>query len=315
LLCVSSGNVIQLIRETDLATSVAIQRNPLYADFYADAATQARVHIVENVRIARDTYRVRFECLEIARRIVPGQFVMVRLADMNDPLLGRPLALYNTVDDGSGSPTAIDVVYLTLGKMTHKLASFTPGQELDVWGPLGNGFPPLATDHLIMVAGGIGQTPFLALGLEYLKLRTFGDRPRSVPRAKRVTLCYGVRTADLAAGLPDFKAAGFHVRLSSDDGTVGHHGLVTDVLSEVLHESRDEDRLVVCCGPEPMMHAVAELCQRDNAPCLVSLETPMACGIGICFSCVTKVRQADGSWDWKRTCVEGPIFDAQKIEW
>ena len=64
-----------------------------------------------------------------------------------------------------------------------------------------------------------------------------------------------------------------------------------------------------------MMDAVAELCQRTNTRCLVSLETPMACGIGICFSCVTKVRQPDGGWDYKRTCVEGPIFDAQKIEW
>jgi dihydroorotate dehydrogenase electron transfer subunit len=298
-----------------LATSVAIQRNPLHADFYADAATQARVQVIKNVRIARDTYRVRFACPEIARRIVPGQFVMVRLAGMNDPLLGRPLALYNTVDDAGGSPAAIDIVYLTLGRMTTRLASFAAGQELDVWGPLGNGFPAIATDHLIMVAGGIGQTPFLALGHEYMGLRTFGDPARPAARAKRATLCYGVRTAELAAGVPDFESARIDVRLSSDDGTVGRRGFVTDILSDVLQESRDENRLVVCCGPEPMMHAVAELCGRKDAPCLVSLETPMACGIGICFSCVTKVRQADGSSDWKRTCVEGPIFDAQKIEW
>jgi dihydroorotate dehydrogenase electron transfer subunit len=83
----------------------------------------------------------------------------------------------------------------------------------------------------------------------------------------------------------------------------------------VLSESSGVDRLVVCCGPEPMMHAVAELCQRSETPCLVSLETPIACGIGICFSCVTKVRQPDGGWDWKRTCVEGPVFEAAKIEW
>lgn len=289
--------------------------NPLHADYYADAANQARVRIVENVWLARDTYRVRFNCPEIARRIVPGQFLMLRLAGCNDPLLGRPLALYNTVDDANGQPAAIDVVYLTLGKMTRRLARCLPGDELDVWGPLGNGFPTIPTNHLIMVAGGIGQTPFLALGQEYLGHRKFGDPPREIAPSKRVTLCYGVRTADYLAGVDDFKAAGLDVRLSSDDGSIGHHGFVTDVLGNMLDETEGVDRLVVCCGPEPMMHAVARLCERHETRCLVSLETPMACGIGICFSCVTRVRQPDGGWDYKRTCVEGPIFDAQKIEW
>jgi dihydroorotate dehydrogenase electron transfer subunit len=298
-----------------LAHPAIADRNPLYAEYYADAACQARVILIENVCLARDTYRVRFECPEIARRIVPGQFVMLRLAGMNDPLLGRPLALYNTVDGAGGAPSAIDVVYLTLGKMTRRLAHYAPGDELEVWGPLGNGFPAIATSHLIMVAGGIGQTPFYALGQEYLGLRTFGSPPRTVPRAGRISLCYGVRTSDLLAGVPDFKSVGIDVRLSSDDGTIGHHGLVTEVVSDLLAETHGEDRLVVCCGPEPMMHAVAALCRRNDAPCLVSLETPMACGIGICFSCVTKVCQPDGGWDYKRTCVEGPIFDAQKIEW
>jgi dihydroorotate dehydrogenase electron transfer subunit len=225
------------------------------------------------------------------------------------------LALYDVSRDASGAPTAIDVVSLVLGRMTRRLAEVAAGTELEVWGPLGNGFPPRATEHLIMVAGGIGQTPFLALGQEYLGRRQYGSPPRTVPPAKRVTLCYGVRTADLLAGVPDFEAAGFDVRISSDDGSVGHHGLVTELLNGVLAETHGVDRLVACCGPEPMMHAVAELCQRKQTPCLVSLETPMACGIGICFSCVTKVRQPDGSWDWKRACVEGPIFDAAKIEW
>jgi dihydroorotate dehydrogenase electron transfer subunit len=289
--------------------------NPLHAAYYADAARQCRVRIVENVKLARDTYRVRFECPEIARKIVPGQFLMVRLAGLDDPLLGRPLALYDVVLDGAGQPSAIDVVYLVLGKMTGRLAECGPGDELDVWGPLGNGFPPQPTDHLIMVAGGIGQTPFLALGQEYLGRRQYGSPPRKFPAARKVTLCYGVRTAALAAGIDDFRSAGFDLRSASDDGTLGHHGLVTDLLRDALLESAGQDRLVVCCGPEPMMEAVAKLCHVAPAPCLVSLESPMACGIGICFSCVAKVRQDEGGWDYKRTCVEGPIFDAQRIEW
>jgi dihydroorotate dehydrogenase electron transfer subunit len=298
-----------------LASTVSSDRNPLHADFYADTATQARVAVIENVQLARDTYRIRFECPAIARRIVPGQFLMLRLAGLNDPLLGRPLALYDTVLDAAGRPFAIDVVYLRLGKMTHRLAAYRAGDELEVWGSLGNGFPPIATDHLIMVAGGIGQTPFKALGQEYLGTRQYGQPPRTVPTAKRVTMCFGVRTADLAAGVPDFEAAGIDIRLSSDDGTIGHHGLVTDLLRELLEEDPGENRLVTCCGPEPMMHAVSKVCGEHDTRCFASLETPMACGIGICFSCVAKVRQPDGSWDWKRTCVEGPIFDAARIEW
>ncbi|MEX2308685.1 MAG: dihydroorotate dehydrogenase electron transfer subunit [Pirellulales bacterium] len=297
------------------AHTIDRHHNPLHADFYADQARQSRVRIVENVRVARDTYRVRLECPEIARRILPGQFLMLRLADMNDPLLGRPLALYDTVRDESGETTGADIVYLTLGKLTRRLARYCDGEEVDIWGPLGNGFPPLPTEHVIMVAGGIGQTPFLALGQEYLGLRQYGDPPRHVPRAKRVTLCYGVRSAELLAGVPDFISAGFEVRISSDDGTVGHHGYVTDLLGRVLDQTRGQDRLVVCCGPEPMMHAVADLCRLNETRCIASLETPMACGIGICFSCVAKVLQPDGSWDWKRTCVEGPVFDAEKIVW
>jgi dihydroorotate dehydrogenase electron transfer subunit len=298
-----------------LAGTVSTERNPLHADFYADAAVQACVPVVENLRLARDTYRIRFDCPQIARQIVPGQFLMMRLPGVNDPLLGRPLALYDTIRDSAGTPAAIDVVYLTLGKMTRRLAQHSAGDEVEIWGPLGNGFPPITTDHLIMVAGGIGQTPFYALGQEYLGLRQYGAPPRSVPRAKRVTLCYGVRTAELLAAVPDFEAAGIDVHTSSDDGTVGHHGLVTDLLARVLDQTRGEGRLVVCCGPEPMMHAVADLCRLNETRCIVSLETPMACGIGICFSCVAKVHQPDGGWDWKRTCVEGPIFDAERIEW
>ncbi len=298
-----------------MAPTVSVNRNPLHADYYADAACQVRVRVIENVQLARDTYRVRFECHEIAHRIVPGQFIMLRLASVNDPLLGRPLALYNTICDAAGVASTIDVVYLTLGKMTHSLARCAVGTELDVWGPLGNGFPAFETNHLIMVAGGIGQTPFLALGQEFLGLRSYGTPTRCGARAGRTTLCYGVRTANYLAGVPDFESAGIEVLLSSDDGTVGHHGFVTDLLSDLLSETTGEERVVVCCGPEPMMHAVADLCRLNETRCLASLETPMACGIGICFSCVARVRQPDGGWDYKRTCVEGPIFDAAQIEW
>ena len=296
-------------------TAPECEPNPLHAASYADRASQHRVVILENVQLAHDTYRVRLECPEIARQIVPGQFIMMRLSGVNDPLLGRPLALYDTVLGESGMPAALDIVYLTLGKMTRRLARRCPGDELDVWGPLGNGFAPQPTAHLILAAGGIGQTPFLALAKEFLARKRYGDPPRIVPPAQRVTLCYGVRTAALLAGVSDFEAIGCDVRVSSDDGSVGHHGFVTDLVGQVLDETRGTERRVVCCGPEPMMEAVADLCRLNEVRCQVSLETPMACGIGICFSCVAKVRQPDGEWDYKRTCVEGPVFEAEQIVW
>jgi dihydroorotate dehydrogenase electron transfer subunit len=286
---------------------------------YADRALHEQVTVVENVRMARDTYRIRLDCPEIARRIVPGQFVMLRLAGCDDPLLGRPLALYDTVLAGGGKPVGIDIVYLVTGKMTARLASYRRDQTLDIWGPLGNGFSPLPIEHLIMVAGGIGQTPFMAVGREYLGHRHYGTPARTLPKSKKVTLCYGARSADYLAGVDDFRAIGIDVRLSTDDGTAGRRGFVTEVLREVLQNAADEIATgrarILCCGPEKMMEAVAHLAHQAGVPCQVSLETPMACGIGICFSCVTKVRQPEGGWDYRRTCVEGPVFDAEQIVW
>jgi len=295
--------------------------NPLHAAYYADRAVQQTVEIVENARLARDTYRVRFRSPEIASRIVPGQFVMLRLADVSDPLIGRPLALYDTVPSAADQPEAVDVVYLVKGKLTSRLWQMQAGQRLDVWGPLGNGFEGSGfrvqgsgDAHLVMVAGGIGYTPFLALAQEALGKKRYGDPPRDVPRVSRATFCYGARTAEYFAGLEDFERLGIDVRLATDDGSRGHHGLVTDVLKQVLAEGAAGAR-IVCCGPEPMMEAAARIAREAKIRCQVSLETPMACGVGICFTCVAKVRQADGSWDYKRTCVDGPVFDAEMIEW
>jgi dihydroorotate dehydrogenase electron transfer subunit len=105
-----------------------------------------------------------------------------------------------------------------------------------------------------------------------------------------------------------------NIQVSTDDGSRGHNGLVTDLLDRALSGSI-ESAQILCCGPEPMMERVCEIARAADVPCLVSLETPMACGIGICFSCVAKVRDSAGGWDYKRTCVEGPVFEASKIQW
>jgi len=288
--------------------------NPLHARHYADRSICQEVRVCHREQLARQTFLVRTECPSIAQRITPGQFVMVRSPRSDDPLLGRAFAMYDVALDERGLPQSIDIVFHVTGKITRLLADVHPGEPLELWGPLGNGFQSEPVEHLVMVAGGIGQTPFLALAKEYLGLQTFGDQPRNVSRIERVSLCYGARSADLLAGVADFEALGIPVHITTDDGTSGHHGLVTSVLEQVLDETELEV-LIVCCGPEPMMEAVSRLAIARHLPCRVSLETPMACGVGICFSCVARVRLEDGSWDYKRTCVDGPVFSAEQIVW
>jgi dihydroorotate dehydrogenase electron transfer subunit len=273
------------------------------------AFVQSTADVIENVRLAHNTYRIRLHFPGLARLIRPGQFLMLRLPGRSDPLLGRPFALYDTVLDDGGHPIGVDVVYLVVGKMTGLLAEVGASERLEVWGPLGNGFPDLdGRKHVGLVAGGIGQTPFLAHVRDLLGRRGYGGRPvRRI--VDRVTLFYGVRTAELAAGVEDFYAAGAEVELASDDGSLGYHGYVTQLLEQ--HSASDH---LVGCGPEPMLHALAKLAARRGTPCHVSLETPMACGAGVCFSCVTRVRTADG-WDYRRVCVDGPVFDAACLAW
>ncbi len=265
--------------------------------------------VTEHIQLAERTHRVRLECPEIAAAIRPGQFVMLRLPGTTDPLLGRPFALYDTVLDDRGKPVGLDVVYLIVGKMTGRLPGVEPGEALEVWGPLGKPFLDVGTPKQVaFVAGGIGQTPFLAFARELLGTRGFGgDPPRK--RTDKVLLYYGVRTASLAAGVDDFRAAGVEVHMASDDGSIGAKGFVTQLLA-----SHGKTGPLVGCGPEPMLHALAKGAREWNVPCQVSLETPMACGIGICFSCVTKVTTADG-WDYRRVCIDGPAFDAAGLVW
>lgn len=133
-------------------------------------------------------------------------------------------------------------------------------------------------------------------------------------RAGRVSVCWGARHAGLFGGIEDFRAAGFDVHQATIDGSAGLRGTVVDLLERRL-ASATADVYVACCGPDPMMAAVARWAARRAVSCDVSLEAPMACGIGICFTCVARVRDETGGWDYRRTCVEGPVFDATRIDW
>lgn len=284
------------------------------SDLPPSHALQRTARVIENVPVARDTFRMRLDAPEIARIIRPGQFLMVRpgLGGSSDPLLGRPFALYDVARDSGGEPVAVDVVYITIGRGTQALAAMRPGDRVSAWGPLGNGFgPPPAGENVAFVAGGIGQTPFLALARWWLGTATYAGELIKKPAAS-ATIFYGVRDSGLLAGVDDFRAAGMAVHLATDDGSAGHHGFVTDLLAAQLDAGASYAR-VVGCGPAPMLGALQKLAATRSLACDLSLENHMACGFGACFSCVAPIRQPDGSIDLKRVCVEGPIFPAQDV--
>jgi dihydroorotate dehydrogenase electron transfer subunit len=300
---------------------------------YADAAAFREARIVRHVRIAENAWRVRLDCPEIAAVAAPGQFAMLRIPGRNDPLLARPLAVYDCladdVDPGRGDAAAgsaaaplryVDFIYAVHGRFTTALKEIPPGSDLVVWGPLGNGFRIPPVEHLVLVAGGIGQTALLLLGREHLRAAHRGGTPRSPAAPTRVTFCWGARHAGLFGGLDDFRSSGVDVHMATLDGSAGLRGTVVDLLDALFGaDARPHDPPVslriACCGPDPMMAAVARWAAARRIDCDVSLEAPMACGIGICFTCVARVRDDDGGWDYRRTCVEGPVFDATRIEW
>lgn len=270
--------------------------------------------VVEEVRpLAKQTWAIKLKQPELAARITPGQFIMIRPSEGSDPLLGRPFALYDTYDDADGNVAGIEFGFVEVGKLTTLMTNWKVGQEVEVWGPLGNGFPAPTETNLICVAGGIGQTPFLGVANEALGHRRYGSPARELAnKPESVSVLYGVRSVDYLAGKDDFTIDGLNFQYATDDGSTGHSGYVTELLDQQLKQQSQQTE-VYCCGPEPMMKAVAEICERYSVTCWLSMETPMACGFGACFSCVAKVRDENGEWDYQRTCVEGPVFKAEQL--
>jgi dihydroorotate dehydrogenase electron transfer subunit len=278
----------------------------------AETAIQLECNVVGNAPVARDTYRLRIEAPEIAERIRPGQFVMVRTAGRTDPLLARPYALYDTNGVGDQPGDCLDIVYLVLGNGTRCLSTLRPPDRVHVWGPLGNTFPTDIGGPLLIVAGGVGQTPFLAVIKELRGEQRYGNRT-TPPTCEPITFCWGARTAAYLSDLESFERAGAKVAIATDDGSTGHRGFVTD-LARTIIERDGRPAAIFGCGPEPMLHALHKLATDVAVPCWVSLETKMACGYGVCFSCVCPVEQT-GDWDYARVCLEGPVFPSRQISW
>jgi dihydroorotate dehydrogenase electron transfer subunit len=199
-----------------------------------------------------------------------------------------------------GPGGSADVLAKTVGRGTALLERALPGAEVDVLGPLGSSFPAPRADTIdLLVAGGVGLPPM------YMQAALAADE-RLVERAE---LLYGGRgTPDLVL-LDEMRAMGVALHLTTEDGSVGTKGLVTRVLEARLERHRGATVRVMGCGPNAMLWAVARLAKAHGAPCFISLEEQMACGIGVCLGCAIPAR----SRPYRYVCSNGPVFEASDV--
>ena len=243
-----------------------------------------KASITSQREMAAGIYLLRLKAPRLAQAASPGQFVMLKVGHSTDPLLARPFSVAGV--EGND----LLILYKVLGKGTRLLSQAPPGWVLQVWGPLGRRFD-LKVDNPVLVAGGMGIAPmaFTAQKLKEAK-RPFGA-------------VYGARTGSEL--LVSLASRGWE--LMTDDGSKWRKGLVTDALASRLPIAGG----VLACGPMPMLRAVAQMSQAAKVPCQVSLEAPMACGIGACLGCV--LPRAGGGHI--KVCQDGPVLDAALVDW
>jgi dihydroorotate dehydrogenase electron transfer subunit len=261
--------------------------------------------VIANTRLSDDYSVVALAAPAIAALAQPGQFVMVKPSRGTDPLLRRPFSIFEILRDASGAATGISILNKRIGVGTGLLYEVEPGSHLACLGPLGRPFAPVDPPaEAWMVAGGVGLAPFVTLA-EAL-------RAKGTPS----TLFYGARSASELYYVELFERLGVRVLLATEDGSRGAAGRVTAPLGEALDALRPGAgvRLYVC-GPTPMMRAVADLAALHGRACDVSLEQVMGCGLGGCYSCVVLARDPGGVPHFVRSCLEGPVFDANRILW
>jgi dihydroorotate dehydrogenase electron transfer subunit len=253
--------------------------------------------IVENCKVLKNApelggiYRLLLSSPRIAKDIQPGQFIHLALSPLEAHILRRPISVYAA----NAKAGTLELLYQAVGEGTRWLATAERGVELNALGPLGHGWqPPAQTESALLIAGGVGLAP---LNMLVDKLVKTAD----------VQLLAGAQSAERLV-LPSTEDSRAKVTITTDDGSVGPKGFVTDLARKLLETNRYD--YIATCGPEPMQRIVVALAEEFDVPCEVSLERRMACGIGACLSCV--VQTIDGS---KRACVDGPVFNAREVIW
>ncbi len=281
------------------------------------------VQIVSNERDTDSYFRLVLHAPQIAPLIQPGQFAHVRVLPLKDALLRRPFSIFQVTGD------TFSILYKTVGKGTDALARMGPGEELSVIAPLGRGFtvPKRGGEIPFLVAGGYGMAATYLLA-------------QRSPQ-KGIAFVGGRRRIDILCE-KEFQALGWDVRVTTEDGSHGQKGLVTEALIADLRRSRGDEAQtrkverekrkseikqsllmsaptgwkvkIFACGPTGMLKAVGKIAEGFNVPAELSMDEHMCCGVGVCLTCVIPVKTGDG-WEYQRTCTEGPVFDAQQVVW
>jgi dihydroorotate dehydrogenase electron transfer subunit len=239
---------------------------------------------------------------EIADDAKPGQFVEIGVPEGRQFLLRRPFSIHQASRKGGWAGT-LEIAFTPVGPGTRWLTEIEAHDFLDVVGPLGRPFPyPAQPKSCLLVGGGYGAAPLYFLAQE---LRS---------RGKRVDMIVGARDQERVFKAVEAKRLSVQVAITTEDGSLGERGKVTDVLPGMV--TRCETEVVYACGPNPMLRAVAEYCAEQGLATQVALEELMACGMGVCWTCVVPVVRRDGSgWDYLRSCVDGPVFSGARVWW
>lgn len=236
-------------------------------------------------------------------RIAPGQFFMIKTGPGYDPLLRRPFSVFSLGRMMDGMHRRISILFRAVGRGTDLMATWSCGHAVDMVGPLGRGYTvPEGLRSVALIAGGLGIASLFALAEWILQRR----------RRPEVWVYLGGKSKRQILAKATLERMGARVRVTTDDGSMGTQGLVSDRWESLAHRLAEHGKSAVyACGPLEMLAAVARITAELSLPCQVSLEARMACGMGSCLGCA--VRTKDGGY--KMVCKDGPVFDARQIHW
>lgn len=240
-------------------------------------------------QLNKTTFSFTIDCPPLAQESWCGRFVQIRCGEKP---LRRPISI-SEIDQKNGT---ITIVFEVRGEGTAWLAQQKAGAQINLLGPLGNGFFPDASKPAIFIGGGIGCPPMLGAAQDY------GENAEAI---------LGFRSAEQVILLSKFEACCKSVAVTTNDGSFGVKGFVTDVLEEKLEKAPDS--VVYACGPMPMLKGVAAMCAQHDVECFVSLEQRMGCGVGACLVCACKTHEQDGE-HMRHVCKNGPIFPAKEVD-